>query len=116
MTTSSENLQSLDATRSLCRWRFQSIYNHGASLYLYKGSLPIVSWGERTLNTQAALTDPVQELSKDHEQLWLVEIRPWEADPKGMVKAVLDERQQLVKHKAFPKVNIYLYQLRHNIS
>jgi uncharacterized membrane protein len=86
--------------------------NATALQYYYKGSVPLVSWGKTTFNSQAALIDPLQELSKDHEQVWLVEIRPWEADPEGMVKAALDERHQLMGHKELPGVDIYAYRLR----
>ena len=90
--------------------------NTTALRYYYHGSLPIVAWGKATFNTQAALTDPLQELSRDYKQLWLVEIRPWEMDPEGMVKTVLNERHQLREHKALPGVDISSYRLHRPIS
>jgi 4-amino-4-deoxy-L-arabinose transferase-like glycosyltransferase len=90
--------------------------NATALRYYYHGSLPIVGWGKTTFHSQAALIDPLQELSRDHEQLWLVETRPWEADPEGLVKTVLNESYQLREHKALPGVDIYSYRLHRPIS
>jgi hypothetical protein len=90
--------------------------NATALRHYYHGSLPIVSWGKTTFHSQAALTDPLQELTKDHGQLWLVETRPWETDPEGLVKTVLNKSYQLGEHKALPGVDIYSYRLHRPIS
>jgi 4-amino-4-deoxy-L-arabinose transferase-like glycosyltransferase len=91
-----------------------AVVGNGTALqHYYHGTSPMVSWGKTTFSAETAWTDPLQKFSKDYAQLWLVEIRPWETDPQGIVKAVLDERQQLLEHKAFPGVDIYTYRIRH---
>ena len=87
-----------------------------ALLYYYHGSIPIVRWGKTTFPSQVALTDHLQELSREHEQLWLVETRLWETDPEGLVKTVVNERHQLREHKALPGVDIYSYRLHRPLS
>jgi hypothetical protein len=41
----------------------------------------------------------------------MVAIRAWRTDPRGTVKAALDNRNPLIDHKALPGVDIYLYRL-----
>jgi hypothetical protein len=53
----------------------------------------------------------LQELSQHHDHIWLVEMRPWETDPKAMVKVALETRYNVVEHKAYPGANIYAYRL-----
>jgi hypothetical protein len=92
-----------------------AVVGNGTALqHYYHGTSPMVSWGKTTFSAEVAWTDPLQKFSKDYAQLWLVEIRPWETDPQGIVKTVLDERQQLLEHKAFPGVDIYTYRIRHD--
>jgi mannosyltransferase len=83
----------------------------GALEYYYRGRVPMVSWDSETLENSAASVDRMQELGHNHGQVWVVAIRPWEADPKAAVKAALDARYHLVEHKQFPGVDIYSYQL-----
>jgi 4-amino-4-deoxy-L-arabinose transferase-like glycosyltransferase len=92
-----------------------AVVGNGTALqHYYQGTFPIVGWGKTTFSAEVGLPDPLREFSKDYAQLWLVEIRPWETDPQGIVKAVLDERQQLMEHKAFPGIDIYTYRIRHD--
>jgi uncharacterized membrane protein len=80
--------------------------------YYYRGSLPIVSWDEKTIHNQAALLDRVEELSQAHDQAWFVAIRPWESDPAGNVKAALEARFHLSGNKRLPGVDIAVFQLK----
>jgi uncharacterized membrane protein len=79
--------------------------------YYYRGSLPLMSWGETELGNRPAFTLRLQQLNEDYERLWLVEIRPWEADPNGTVRAALEERYSVLEHREWPGIDIYAYQL-----
>jgi uncharacterized membrane protein len=80
--------------------------------HYYRGSLPIVNWRKPQIKDRTALTDYLQQLSEAHDHLWLVSIRPWEADPKGTVRGMLDDRYTLIRHKRLEGVDIYSYRLR----
>jgi mannosyltransferase len=86
-----------------------SVGNTTALRHYYRGSLPIVlAGGDSTTN--GSIAEHVTKLGKDHERLWLVEIRPWEADPKSKVKATLENLARRTEHKKFPGVEILSYQ------
>jgi 4-amino-4-deoxy-L-arabinose transferase-like glycosyltransferase len=70
------------------------------------------SVGKALINDQAALAKRFEELAKDHEQLWLVSIRPWRVDPKGITRALLDDRYTLIEQRELPGVEIHSYLLR----
>jgi hypothetical protein len=78
--------------------------------YYYKGNPPPVNFGVADGASQP-LTERLRELSGDHERLWLVQIRPWQTDRQGQVKAALDEAYALVERQHFPGVDIYAYQV-----
>jgi 4-amino-4-deoxy-L-arabinose transferase-like glycosyltransferase len=80
--------------------------------HYYRGSLPIVNWRGEVIKDRPALTNRLQQLSEAHDHLWLVSIRPWEGDPKGTVRGMLDDRYSLIGHKELPGVDIYTYRLR----
>jgi len=80
--------------------------------HYYRGSLPIVNWRGEVIKERPALTDRLQQLSEAHDHLWLVSIRPWEGDPKGTVRGILDDRYSRIGHKQLPGVDIYTYRLR----
>ena len=61
--------------------------------------------------SNSSMADQVLQLSKSHDRLWLVEIRPWQQDPTGKVKAALNVANDLIKQKQFPGVDIYCYRL-----
>ncbi|MCZ6623214.1 MAG: glycosyltransferase family 39 protein [Deltaproteobacteria bacterium] len=90
--------------------------NTTALRYYYKGNVPIVSWSGSTNSDQSAVTKRLRELSKEHNRLWLVAVRPWETDPKGNVKTALINMYDLVEHKELPGVDIYSYQLSEPLS
>jgi uncharacterized membrane protein len=85
-----------------------SVGNTTALRHYYKGSLPILPAGENSTKN-ASLAEQVRKLGKDHERLWLVEIRPWEADPKSQVKAALDNLAHRTERKKFSGVEILSY-------
>jgi hypothetical protein len=86
--------------------------NDTALRYYYHGTVPLVRWRNTTVPAAGTLSGPLHEFRKDYEQLWLIAIRPWERDPQGKVKRLVDEQQQLLEHTAFPGVDIYKYRLR----
>ena len=75
--------------------------------YYYKGNQPLVNFGMPGGAGQP-LTERLRKLGGDHDRLWLVQIRPWQTDRQGKVKAVLDEAYALVEHYHFPGVNLYV--------
>ncbi|NIM98704.1 MAG: hypothetical protein GTO24_11685 [candidate division Zixibacteria bacterium] len=89
--------------------------NPRAIRYYYKGDLTIIRWGKTDVSDQSSINSRLQEMSQHYVHLWLVEIRQWEADPSGRVKATLDEAFDLVEQKSFPGVDIYSYHLAKNI-
>jgi mannosyltransferase len=85
-----------------------SVGSATALRHYYKGSLPIVLAGAHSTKNEL-VAEHLRKLHKDH-RLWLVEIRPWEADPKSTVKAALDNLARRSGHKDFSGVEIYSYQ------
>jgi hypothetical protein len=80
--------------------------------HYYRGSLPIMNWRGEVIKDGPALTDRLQQLSEAHDHLWLVSIRPWEGDPKGTVRRMLNDRYTLIGHKEVPGVEIATYRFR----
>jgi hypothetical protein len=85
-----------------------TVGNATALRYYYKGSLPVVQAGAYSTEN-GLVVEYLRKLGTDH-RLWLVEIRPWEADPKSTVKAALDNLARRSDDKKFPGVEIYSYQ------
>jgi uncharacterized membrane protein len=85
--------------------------NATALRYYYKGDLAIVRVHRQSTNNGSDVAENLQELVKSHHRLWLVEIRPWEVDPKGKVKAALDSHARPGEHRTFPGVEIHSYHL-----
>ena len=86
--------------------------NHRAFNYYYKGELPVVTLGKTLINNRAVLADRILELGTAYDRLWLVSIRPWQVDDKGIVQAVLDDRCLHRGRQELPGVDINAYQLR----
>ncbi len=80
--------------------------------YYYRGDVPVASVSRPLINKRTGLSEHLEKLNEEHERLWLVEIRSWEADPQGTVKAILDERYRLREQKGLAGVDIYAYQRR----
>ena len=85
--------------------------NSPALRYYFKASLPLIPIDRQTSKNELLVTDKLRQLSNKHDRIWLVEIRRWETDPKGNVKATLEKRARREKHKSFPGVEVYLYQI-----
>jgi len=85
--------------------------NTTALEHYYSGSPPILGWGAKVIGNHSALTDHLRKLYDAYERVWLVAIRPWEADPEGTVKAALDAESNFIVHKTWPGVDVYLYPL-----
>jgi hypothetical protein len=78
--------------------------------YYSKGSLPFEQLDLRKskdLDVKAAL----QRIVQDYHRLWVVEIRPWARDPKGKIKAALDDMYDRTGQKDFPGVVIRSYHI-----
>ena len=67
---------------------------HGPLQYYSSKKLPIVNFGGLH-KTGQPIVKRLQELQKGHDRLWLVEIRPWQTDPTGKIKAVKDLQSAL---------------------
>jgi hypothetical protein len=83
-----------------------SVGSSVALRYYYKGDLPIAR-----VNPRNTITNEVRELAKKYNRLWLVEIRPWESDPKARVRAALDMLATRGEHKMFAGADVYTYDL-----
>jgi hypothetical protein len=88
--------------------------NSGALAHYYKGDLPVVHWSLTENSSRETVRSNVKKLIHRHGRLWLVAIRPWETDPKGTVKTVLDETLQNTDKLALPGTAISFY--RHEKS
>jgi hypothetical protein len=88
------------------------IGNTGTLKYYYKAKVPVASWDRKTVNDPAALSDRMQGLSQRYNHVWLVELRPWQKDRKGVVKAALEARFSLVERKTLAGVDIYSFSLQ----
>jgi 4-amino-4-deoxy-L-arabinose transferase-like glycosyltransferase len=78
--------------------------------YYYKGDPPLTDF--RILEgTDQPLTERLRELGANHDRLWLVQIRPWQVDRAGQVKATLDGAFDVVERQHYPGVDIYAYRV-----
>ncbi len=80
--------------------------------YYYQGEPPLTGLYEPVHTAQSVATS-LDVLDKPYDRLWLVEIRPWQVDPKRMIRAELEARHHLVQRQRFPGVAIYAYQGDH---
>jgi len=85
--------------------------NTGALRYYYKGNAPIVSWDKKADGDRRLIRQRLTELARHHERLWLLEIRRWEKDRTGNVKAALEKLYSGLQQQHFPGVEIYAYDL-----
>jgi uncharacterized membrane protein len=85
------------------------VVGHSHALqYYYKGGLPVQTIDARNRNDDLA-AGQLRELLGRFNRLWLVEIRSWQRDPKGRVKASLDKLAGRSQHKYFSGVDVYSY-------
>jgi len=82
----------------------------GGFRFYYRGRCPVRSPGSRS--TVAGNLPGVLKWAGGFRRLWYVLKRPWEVDPKGLVKQALDKRFFLLQERAFPGVELYLYKVR----
>jgi 4-amino-4-deoxy-L-arabinose transferase-like glycosyltransferase len=78
--------------------------------YYYRGNLPLVD----LTNLQPVgqpLTEKLRNLTANHDRLWLVQIRPWQVDRSGTIKAELDDTYAHGYHRHFTGVEIYSYRI-----
>lgn len=76
--------------------------------YYYKGGLPLVSLsdiGESEQPVDARL----RKFTANCNRIWLIQIRPWQMDRAGAVKATLDRTCSLVQSQSFPGVEVHAY-------
>jgi hypothetical protein len=83
----------------------------GGLRYYYKGQNQLVRAVVGESAPQTGVDGHVDELIKDSDRVWLVQIRPWETDPQGKVKAALDNLASADEHKTYAGVEIHSYQL-----
>ena len=79
--------------------------------YYYKGNCPILFWGQDVIADRPAITKLLSDLRPRYERVWFLTIRPWEKDPKGKLKALLDWAYPLVQEKQFAGIGVYCYKL-----
>jgi hypothetical protein len=77
--------------------------------YYYKGNSPLFSWPKELISDESALSDHLRKISEEHDHVWLVTIRHWEADTEWRVKTALNDKFTLVQQQQFPGVNIFAY-------
>jgi mannosyltransferase len=75
--------------------------------HYYKGDLPLVNF--RT--PDGSPTEQLRKVTANRKRLWLVQIRPWQVDRAGRVKAALDSAYNLIQQQHFPGVDVYGYKI-----
>lgn len=78
--------------------------------HYYSGNPPLVYFAIADGSGQPLL-ERLRERSTNHENLWFVQIRPWQTDRAGTVQAALDETYELIEKKKFPGVDIRGYRV-----
>jgi len=78
--------------------------------HYYGGNPPLLEF-DVSGRSAAQLDDRLRQLSAKHERIWLAQIRPWQVDREGKVKAALDGLYDLVQQRAFPGVEVYGYRV-----
>jgi len=82
--------------------------NSTAFGYYYKGNVPIETMNARGVEDHV-LHGKLETVTQSRNRLWLVEFRPWEADPNERIKRALDKIGRPIDHRIFPGVTIYSY-------
>jgi hypothetical protein len=78
--------------------------------HYYRGTLPIVDFS--SLNgASKSLSGRLNKVAANHHRLWLVQIRPWQVDRVGRVKAALDNSYEIIERQHFPGVDVYGYEV-----
>jgi mannosyltransferase len=78
--------------------------------HYYRGTLSIVDF--RTLGeANESVTERLEKVTANYDRLWLVQIRPWQVDRTGRVKAALDNSYELIERHHFPGVDVLGYEI-----
>jgi len=85
-----------------------AVGNPTALRHYYKGIVAIETMDARRADDRT-VSENLQKIAKGRDRLWLVEIRPWETDPKAEIKLVLNKVARRTEHKEFPGVQIHAY-------
>ena len=78
--------------------------------HYYKGTLSLVdftSLGE----SNESVTERLEKVTANYDRLWLIQIRPWQVDRTGRVKAALDNSYEIIERQHFPGVDVYGYEV-----
>jgi mannosyltransferase len=78
--------------------------------YYHKGDPPLVNFSSLDGDGPSP-TKRLQKVTANHKHLWLVQIRPWQVDRAGRVKAALDSAYSLIQQQHFPGVDVYGYKI-----
>jgi hypothetical protein len=79
--------------------------------HYYRGTLSIVDFS--SLNgASESLSGRLEKIAANHRRLWLVQIRPWQVDRAGRVKAALDKSYEIIERQHFPGVDVLGYEIR----
>ena len=78
--------------------------------HYYEGTLALLDFNGLYL-ADGSWAKPIRNLRANHERLWLVQIRPWQTDRGGKIKALLDQTYHRTTGRQFPGVDIDLYHL-----
>jgi 4-amino-4-deoxy-L-arabinose transferase-like glycosyltransferase len=78
--------------------------------HYYKGNVPLVDFGSLDRAGQP-LAELLREVSAKRARIWLVQIRPWQIDRAGEVKAALDAAHNLFEQQHFSGVDVYGYKI-----
>ncbi|HXV80786.1 MAG TPA: hypothetical protein VEG60_12985, partial [Candidatus Binatia bacterium] len=79
--------------------------------HYYKGSSPLVPLGMPD-GRRRSPEERLAELSVGHDRVWLVQIRPWQVDRTGRVKAALDNSYEIIERHHFPGGDVHGYEIR----
>jgi hypothetical protein len=96
--------------------RILVVGNATALRHYYIGNVAIEIWSGVDQNGQVSTGNGVVQPNGNCDRVWLVEIRPWERDPKGRAKAMLGEAHDLVGSESFPGVDIYAYRKKSDLA
>ena len=86
---------------------FLAVGSTVALQHYYKGVLPIVAVDRR--RTDVSAVDQLRPILLHPGRIRFVEIRPWETDRTGSVKAALEKLAWRRELKAFPGAAVYTY-------
>ena len=78
--------------------------------HYYRGNLALVDFTNLQPVGQP-LREKLRNLTANHDRLWLVQIRPWQVDRSGTIRAALDDTYARGSKQDFSGVEIYSYRI-----